>query len=150
MRRSSTTWAPTRSIRSSWSWRSKKNSASRFPTKTPKRSRASRKLSSTSTRTPRAKSKHSVDETSRDHRYRAGVSAGHWHQRELACTDGGAERRRPYHALRSVRVRRADRGRGKELRPAPVRTEEGCQEDGHLYSVRDCGVAVRHGRCEAV
>src|SRR5215470_16100155 len=60
MRRSSTTWALTRSTRSSSSWRSKRNSASKFRTRTPRRSPASRKRWSTSSRTPRRRSRRVV------------------------------------------------------------------------------------------
>src|SRR5918995_1300789 len=56
MRRSSTTSALTRSTRWSSSWRSRRSSGSTFRTRTPRRSPASKKRSSTSNRTARRSS----------------------------------------------------------------------------------------------
>ena len=50
------------------------------------------------------------------------------------------------HQVRPDGVRRADCRRGQGLRPAPVRREEGRQEDRRLHPVRHRRLAVRDGR----
>ena len=61
----------------------------------------------------------------------------------------GPERDRSDHPLRRVAVLGADCGRGQGFRPAAVRGQERCQEDGHLHPVRDGCRAIRGGRCAA-
>src|SRR5579885_604612 len=71
---SSTTWAPTRSTPSNLSWRSKKPSTSRSPTRTRRRSAPCRTPSTTSASTRKAGSK--FGKTGRRHRHRSICAVG--------------------------------------------------------------------------